>query len=114
MQSFLFSNSEHRNDVRMVEPRGGSCLACHDGITQIHPFFALSCTDCHGGDATVKSISAASILAKVHRDRLMRDLHHEYPAYRWVTNVGYPTREHYAALTEHGPTPYHRRSFRLA
>ncbi len=66
------------------------------------------------GDLECHSIASASIIAKVNRDRLMRDLHHEYPAYRWLTNVGYPTREHYAALTQHGPTPYHRRSFRLA
>lgn len=66
------------------------------------------------GDLECHSIAAASIIAKVTRDRMMRDLHEEYPAYRWLTNVGYATQEHYAALTEHGPTPYHRRSFRLA
>lgn len=65
------------------------------------------------GDSTCHSIAAASIIAKVTRDRHMRDLHDKFPAYRWVTNVGYPTREHYAALAEFGPTPYHRRSFRL-
>jgi ribonuclease HII len=49
----------------------------------------------------------------VSRDRLMRTLHVKFPVYRWHTNVGYPTEEHYAALAEHGPTPYHRMSFRL-
>ena len=65
------------------------------------------------GDARSASIAAASIVAKVTRDRIMQMLHEEFPAYGWVRNVGYPTKDHYAALSEHGPTPYHRRSFRL-
>ena len=65
------------------------------------------------GDAHSHTIAAASIVAKVTRDRLMHLLHEEYPAYGWHQNVGYPTQAHYAALAEHGPTPYHRRSFRL-
>ena len=65
------------------------------------------------GDQRCSSIAAASIIAKVSRDRLMRTLHSQYPVYRWQTNVGYPTPEHYAALAEHGPTPHHRMSFRL-
>lgn len=65
------------------------------------------------GDALSHSIAAASIVAKVTRDHLMNLLHEEFPAYGWHRNVGYPTKEHYAALTAHGPTPYHRRSFRL-
>ncbi|MDX1545873.1 MAG: ribonuclease HII [Rhodothermales bacterium] len=65
------------------------------------------------GDARSHSIAAASIVAKVTRDRLMRDLHAEFPAYGWDRNAGYPTAAHYDALAAHGPTPYHRRSFRL-
>jgi ribonuclease HII len=65
------------------------------------------------GDARYKSIAAASILAKTHRDRLMTELAHEYPAYGWETNKGYPTEEHRAALAEFGPTPLHRMSFQL-
>lgn len=65
------------------------------------------------GDQQCYSIAAASIIAKVSRDRLMRTLHVKFPVYRWQTNVGYPTEEHYAALAEHGPTPYHRMTFRL-
>jgi ribonuclease HII len=65
------------------------------------------------GDARSHTIAAASIVAKVTRDRLMQMLHEEFPTYGWARNVGYPTREHYAALAAHGPTPYHRRSFRL-
>ncbi len=67
-----------------------------------------------GGDRRSHSIAAASILAKTERDRQMRTLHNEHPHYGWITNVGYPTREHYRALREHGPTIHHRRSFRLA
>lgn len=67
-----------------------------------------------GGDGLCASIAAASIIAKTERDRLMADLHHEHPHFDWHTNVGYPTRAHYAALAMHGPTEHHRRSFRLS
>lgn len=64
-----------------------------------------------GGDAIEPCISAASIIAKEHRDRLMRALAGDHPHYGWETNVGYGTPEHLAALRRHGPTPHHRRSF---
>lgn len=63
------------------------------------------------GDAKVQAISAASILAKVHRDRLCEQLHEAYPQYGFDGHKGYPTAEHLAALREHGATPHHRRSF---
>ena len=63
------------------------------------------------GDATVASIAAASIVAKVVRDRLMRRLHGRFPAYGFVTNAGYSTAAHLDALSRHGPCPFHRRSF---
>jgi ribonuclease HII len=65
------------------------------------------------GDAQYMSIAAASILAKTHRDELMVRLHKEYPQYGWDHNKGYPTVEHYNAIEQYGPTPYHRRSFNL-
>jgi ribonuclease HII len=65
-----------------------------------------------GGDAISLSIAAASIIAKVERDKIMRELAVTHPVYGWETNVGYSTRGHLAALKEHGPTPYHRQSFR--
>lgn len=65
------------------------------------------------GDARYLAIAAASILAKTYRDDYMADLHREHPQYGWARNAGYPTREHRAAIAEHGPTPFHRRSFRL-
>lgn len=63
------------------------------------------------GDATYSSIAAASVLAKTHRDELMRELAKEYPEYGWDRNMGYPTKEHIQAIKEYGLTPYHRRSF---
>ncbi|MES3013629.1 MAG: ribonuclease HII [Pseudomonadota bacterium] len=63
------------------------------------------------GDAKVKAISAASILAKVHRDRLCQELHRLHPQYGFDGHKGYPTPAHLAALKEHGVCPHHRRSF---
>ena len=65
-----------------------------------------------GGDGISLSIAAASIIAKVARDKIMRELAEVHPLYGWETNVGYSTREHLTALKQHGPTPHHRRSFR--
>lgn len=64
-----------------------------------------------GGDARAVSISAASIVAKVARDRLMARLCQSHPAYGFSRHVGYATQEHLAAIAEHGPCPYHRMSF---
>ena len=63
------------------------------------------------GDAKVRSISAASILAKVYRDRLCLELHAQHPEYGFGGHKGYPTVAHLAALREHGPCRHHRRSF---
>ena len=63
------------------------------------------------GDATVPSISAASILAKTARDALMCDLDGRYPGFSLSGHKGYPTRSHVAALNRLGPSPLHRRSF---
>lgn len=66
-----------------------------------------------GGDRKYASIAAASILAKVHRDELMRAYAMEYPGYGWERNVGYPTAEHRRGIIELGATIIHRKSFRL-
>ena len=63
------------------------------------------------GDAKVRAISAASILAKVHRDRLCLELHAQHPQYGFDGHKGYPTPAHLAALREHGACAQHRRSF---
>lgn len=64
-----------------------------------------------GGDAVEPCISAASIVAKEWRDRLMLAAAERYPHYGWARNKGYPTPDHLTALREHGPCPLHRRSF---
>jgi ribonuclease HII len=63
------------------------------------------------GDRVTASVAAASIVAKVSRDRMMRDLHERYPLYGFDRHKGYNTDEHVRALTEHGPCPAHRYSF---
>ena len=65
------------------------------------------------GDSKVKSIAAASILAKTFRDDFMRQIDQEHPNYGWRRNKGYPTKEHREAIRLHGPSIYHRRSFQL-
>lgn len=65
------------------------------------------------GDATYRSIAAASILAKTERDRMMLELAQQYPGYGFAEHKGYPTPQHRAALVELGPSPVHRLSFRL-
>jgi ribonuclease HII len=65
------------------------------------------------GDGRFRSIAAASILAKTHRDEEMQKAHHAFPQYHWDVNKGYPTADHRAAIQVHGPCALHRRSFRL-
>jgi ribonuclease HII len=65
------------------------------------------------GDGKYRSIAAASVLAKTHRDELMLQLDSEFPQYQWAKNKGYPTAAHRNAIRENGATPHHRRSFRL-
>lgn len=64
------------------------------------------------GDSKSLSIAAASIIAKVTRDRIMEKYHEIYPQYGFLRHKGYPTKAHKKALIEHGPSPIHRRSFR--
>lgn len=65
------------------------------------------------GDAKYQSIAAASILAKTYRDEYMTEQHKLYPHYGWDNNKGYPTKQHYQAILDHGITPLHRRSYAL-
>ena len=75
------------------------------------PDINCECETIKRGDSISCSIAAASILAKVTRDRIMLRLHNQYPHYGWERNAGYGTAEHIAAINEHGITEYHRRSF---
>jgi ribonuclease HII len=75
------------------------------------PALPCPCDTIVDGDARSVSIAAASIIAKVTRDRMMVALHEAHPGYGWFTNKGYSTEEHLAALNRLGPCPHHRRSF---
>jgi ribonuclease HII len=75
------------------------------------PVFQQPQTAIVGGDGKSKSIAAASVIAKVTRDRMMRKWHSEFPQYSFDRNKGYGTREHLESLQIHGPCPIHRRSF---
>lgn len=93
---------------------GLSAPACHvlvDG-RDVPPSFALRGTAVVGGDARSLSIAAASIVAKVTRDRMMTRLCATFPAYGFSRHMGYATPTHLGALRDHGPCPYHRMSFR--
>ncbi|MBU6298279.1 MAG: ribonuclease HII [Alphaproteobacteria bacterium] len=75
------------------------------------PALPCPCETIIGGDGRSVSIAAASIIAKVTRDRLMAALHETHPLYGWANNKGYGTEEHLLALKRFGATPHHRRSF---
>jgi len=76
------------------------------------PKLAMSTRALIKGDSLSISIAAASIIAKVTRDKMMQELHAEFPHYGWARNAGYGTAAHIKALAEHGITPHHRKSFR--
>ena len=104
-----------------------SFLAMHRAIDQLkvrpehllidgnrfRPYPDIPHTTVVKGDGKFLSIAAASILAKTYRDDYMNELDRLFPAYGWCKNKGYPTRDHRAAIAQHGATPYHRQSFRL-
>ena len=96
--------------LRALAVRPGAIIV--DG-NRFKPFEDIAHTTVVKGDAKYANIAAASILAKTERDRLMERLHEEYPAYNWLKNKGYPTADHRQAIATHGPTPYHRLTFRL-
>ncbi len=76
------------------------------------PALACTFTAVIKGDSKSKSIAAASIIAKVHRDRIMKKLDKEHPHYGWANNSGYPTAQHRAAIEQFGITEHHRKSFK--
>jgi len=82
---------------------GNKAYACPS-----QPYFTLI-----KGDSRSHSIACASIIAKVTRDRIMLKMADHFPEYKFETNKGYPTSEHYQALTDFGQTPIHRQSFNL-
>jgi len=79
-------------------------------LQELPPHISQECIK--GGDDIVKCIGAASILAKVIRDKYMKDMHTDHPQYGWDRNKGYGTEEHRQAIMVHGITPLHRKTFR--
>jgi ribonuclease HII len=105
----------HRSNLRALraaiarlQPRPNYALTDGFPIPRM-PVPALSIRK---GDRVAASVAAASIVAKVSRDRAMRRLHRQYPAFGFKNNKGYGTAEHWQALREHGPSPVHRLSFK--
>jgi ribonuclease HII len=117
----------HEKEIDQINILNASFLSMHRALDKLQvvpsyllidgnrfkPYGHFSHSCIVKGDGIYASIAAASILAKTHRDEYMETLHQEYPLYGWNKNMGYPTREHRKAVLKHGPTPYHRRSFRL-
>ncbi len=106
--SFGFCEDKHGTDLPLLEP--SSTLVLVDGNKLIKDFnfnqkFVIK------GDSKSATIAAASILAKVSRDRYMDKLHEKHPQYDWINNKGYLTKKHIEALQKYGATKYHRLSF---
>lgn len=101
------THSGMRAVVEQLSPRPAHALI--DGL----PVSSFPCpqTAMVGGDGISLSIAAASVIAKVERDRIMLECDRLHPEYGFAKHKGYPTREHFAKLRAHGPCPIHRRSF---
>ena len=114
-------------EIDKINILNASFLAMHRALDQLKvrpeavivdgnrfkPYQELPFTTIVKGDGKYLSIAAASILAKTYRDDYMQVLAKEYPQYDWQSNMGYPTKKHRQAISEHGVTPYHRKSFNL-
>lgn len=114
-------------EIDKINILNASFLAMHRALDQLKvrpeaiivdgnrfkPYHELPFTTIVKGDGKYLSIAAASILAKTYRDDYMHALAKEYPQYDWQSNMGYPTKKHRKAISEHGVTPYHRKSFNL-
>ena len=111
-------------EIERLNILGAALLAMDRAIAQLSPSPALALIDGNrtkgisvpaqaivGGDGKCADIAAASILAKVTRDRYMLEMAEKYPQYGFEKHKGYPTKQHYAALREYGPCPIHRPSF---
>lgn len=123
--SVAWAEAEEIDEIDILNCRMLAMQRAIDGLA-VHADFALidgnrdhgskiAITTDHqtviGGDGVSPSIAAASILAKVSRDRYMEDMAQQYPEYEFEKHKGYPTKRHYELLREFGPCPIHRRSF---
>ena len=104
-----------RQATHLAMARAVRALALPPGFALVDgndaPALPCPCDTIIDGDARSVSIAAASIIAKVTRDRMMQELHAAFPGYGWLTNKGYSTGEHLEALVRLGPCVHHRRSF---
>lgn len=114
-------------EIDKINILNASFLAMHRAITKLHVVPEVLLIDGNRfnsfekiphhciikGDGIYKSIAAASVLAKVHRDKLMEELHEKFPAYQWNKNMGYPTKAHREAIEKFGSCEHHRMSFTL-
>ena len=114
-------------EIDQINILNASFLAMHRALDQLKvrpeavivdgnrfkPYQDLPYTTIVKGDGKYLAIAAASILAKTYRDDYMDALAEEYPQYDWMSNKGYPTKKHRAAIKEFGTTPYHRMSYNL-
>lgn len=117
----------HNGEIDQINILNAAISAMHRAIDQLttipahllidgnrfHPYPNIQHDCIIKGDSIYKCIAAASILAKTHRDEYMNKLHSDYPSYQWDRNKGYGTKMHKEALQRHGPSPYHRHSFKL-
>jgi ribonuclease HII len=115
------------DEIDQINILNASILGMHRSIDQLtptpqfiaidgnrfKPYYKIPYECVVKGDGKFLHIAAASILAKTYRDLYMEQLHEEFPMYNWIKNKGYPPLEHRAAIRKHGPSPYHRKSFRL-
>lgn len=119
--AIAFATVEEIDQINILQ---ASLLAMQRAVAALQPSATLALIDGNrsptlliparaiiGGDALEPAISAASILAKTARDEVMCQLHAEYPHYGLDKHKGYGTKDHLAALAQHGPAPFHRRSF---
>lgn len=114
-------------EIDKINILNASILAMHRALDQLKvrpeavivdgnrfkPYQNLPHTTIVKGDGNYLSIAAASILAKTYRDDYMNQLAAKYPQYDWLSNKGYPTKKHRAAIKQYGITPYHRKSYNL-
>ena len=115
------------HEIDQINILNASILAMHRSIAQLSPKAQFIAVDGNRfkpfgktpfetvvkGDGKYLHIAAASIIAKTERDAFMKKIDEEFPAYQWRQNKGYPTAAHREAIKKYGPTPYHRKSFRL-
>ena len=119
----IVSNTE----IDEINILAASILAMHRAVSELKvrpehllidgnrfkPYPGIPHTTIVKGDAKMMSIAAASVLAKTYRDDFMNGIAEQYPQYDWLSNKGYPTKKHRAAIMEYGTTPYHRKTFNL-